>query len=176
VFEKFKDTSPAGLILKNAVFGVQMGDGGIGLPHVEPIHGDPRTVASNAWTNLDGKVQAQRSAIEGALKPPPQLTKPMYKARPLNGIWSSAPYLHNGSVPTLRDMLRTPEERPKEFYVGSRKYDAVNIGFQSMPSENGLTYYRYDTSVPGNLNSGHRFGSDLTDEQKLQLIEYLKTL
>jgi hypothetical protein len=175
--ETFAKTSPAALVLRNAVFGVQMGDGGIGLsPHITPIEGDLRTAAANVRSDLELKVQEQRSAIEGLLKPPPQLASPMYKARPLNGIWSSAPYLHNGSVPTLRDMLRKAEERPKEFYVGSRKYDPVNIGFQSTSSERGVNFYRFDTSVAGNSNAGHPFGTDLSDDQKLQLIEYLKTL
>ena len=124
-----------------------------------------------------------------------------YKGRPLNGIWATAPYLHNGSVPTLYDLLlpakckvdpEKPEDckidpegeyRPDQFKVGSREFDPIKVGLKS--SDKGFTF---DTNFPGNSNAGHEYASGktaqpngeplkpLSKEQKLDLLEYLKTL
>lgn len=96
-----------------------------------------------------------------------------YKARPLNGVWASAPYLHNGSVPTLYDVLLPADERPKTFYVGSRELDIVKVGLRSDYTENASFF---DTTLTGNSNTGHEFGAALTDEERWALVEYLKTL
>ncbi len=95
-----------------------------------------------------------------------------YKARPLNGIWATAPYLHNGSVPTLAQLLN-PAKRQAKFHVGSKEFDPVNVGFVDDPA-----FPVYDTTDPvmGNDNSGHEFGADLEQEDRLDLIEYLKSL
>ena len=96
-----------------------------------------------------------------------------YKARPLDGIWATAPYLHNGSVPNLFQLLLPAKDRMKKFFVGAREFDAVNVGFVT---ESGA--FEFDTSLPGNSNAGHdRYGTDnLSDEQRWQLVEYLKQL
>ncbi len=96
-----------------------------------------------------------------------------YKARPLNGIWASAPYLHNGSVPTLYDLLSPPDQRPKTFYVGRREYDPVKVGFVTTAFEGG---FQLDTSKAGNYNSGHLFGTNLSATERSALLEYLKSL
>ncbi len=96
-----------------------------------------------------------------------------YKARPLDGIWSSAPYLHNGSVPTLHDLLLPPEQRPDAFHVGGREFDAERVGLESGPVENRS---RFDTRKPGNDNGGHEYGTTLSQDQRMDLIEFLKTL
>ena len=96
-----------------------------------------------------------------------------YKARPLDGIWATAPYLHNGSVPTLRDLLNPVAQRPKTFHVGSRELDTVNVGFVTTPVEGS---FLFDTSIPGNRNTGHLWGTTLTEDQKMDLIAYLKSL
>ena len=96
-----------------------------------------------------------------------------YLARPLNGIWATAPYLHNGSVPTLYDLLH-PEERPAKFAMGNKEYDPEKIGFTASPG-----VWTFDTSQAGNSNAGHagdRFGTTLPEDQKAALLEYLKTL
>ena len=98
---------------------------------------------------------------------------PRYKARPLNGIWASAPFLHNGSVPNLWTMLTDPEQRVDSFHVGSWEMDPVNVGFVA---DAGPATSEFDTSVPGNSNLGHPFGVTLSDNQKRDLIEYIKTL
>ncbi len=94
---------------------------------------------------------------------------------PLDAIWIRAPYLHNGSVPTLRDLLNAPASRPKAFYSGYDVYDPVSMGFISAGPEAQKGYY-FDTTQPGNSNQGHLWGTDLAPEQKNALIEYLKTL
>lgn len=106
-----------------------------------------------------------------------------YKARPLNGIWAAAPYLHNGSVPSLYLMLSPLSERPKKFWLGSKQYDPTHAGYKTEEIEGG---YEYDTSKPGNFNQGHRFengprgkgviGPALAVEERLALVEYLKSL
>jgi mono/diheme cytochrome c family protein len=95
-----------------------------------------------------------------------------YKARPLDGIWSSAPYLHNGSVSNLYELLLPAEQRSREFYVGGRELDVKKVGLLSDPQRGSL----FDTTRPGNANSGHEYGSELSEAQRWDLIEYLKSL
>lgn len=100
-----------------------------------------------------------------------------YKARPLNGIWATAPYLHNGSVPNLWELLKpvnhpdANSRRTKTFFVGNRVFDTKNVGFQS---DDGP--FKFDTTLPGNSNAGHEYGTTLLELEKRQLIEYLKSL
>jgi uncharacterized protein (DUF2235 family) len=106
-----------------------------------------------------------------------------YKARPHNGIWATPPYLHNGSVPNLFALLSPVSERPKVFYLGNKQYDPVKLGLNTDPLE-GTTEFR--TDLPGNSNAGHEFndgaqgngviGRKLSEEERMQIIEYLKTL
>ncbi len=99
-----------------------------------------------------------------------------YANHPLDGIWLRAPYLHNGSVPTMRDLLEPPESRPTTFYRGYDVYDQVKLGFVSDVAEaEGQVFFRYDTSVPGNANTGHVYGTTLSDDDKRAIVEYLKT-
>lgn len=114
----------------------------------------------------------------------------------LDGIWARAPYLHNGSVPSLRDLLQPQSCRPRAFFRGSDVYDRENLGFESWAvsdpmcpprpggpagpapatAANGALLFRFDTSLPGNSNSGHLWGTELSDADKKALLEYLKTL
>ncbi len=104
-----------------------------------------------------------------------------YKARSLNGIWATAPYLHNGSVPTLYDLLlpkkgeKDPangEYRPDKFQVGSREFDPAKVGLKS----DGYTGFLFDTGHRSNSNAGHTYGTGLDKEKRLDLLEYLKSL
>lgn len=116
-----------------------------------------------------------------------------YAARPLGGIWARAPYLHNGSVPTMRDLLRPASERPVVFTRGGDVYDREDMGFvhrelagsrdsgyvhpDGRPYEEGE--FVLDTRLPGNGKEGHsgpRYGTTLSDADRNALIEYLKTL
>ncbi|MGF1751120.1 di-heme-cytochrome C peroxidase [Vibrio cionasavignyae] len=101
------------------------------------------------------------------------LTGQVYKARPLNGIWATAPYLHNGSVLSLMELLTPPKERLKTFYVGSRELDPVNVGFVNEQTEHSSLF---DTSLLGNNNQGHVYGTQLSVQEKQTLVEYMKTL
>ena len=99
-----------------------------------------------------------------------------YANQPLDGIWLRGPFLHNGSVPTLHDLLEPPDRRPRVFYRGYDVFDQTNVGFVSNVSQaDGRTFFRYDTSVPGNGNGGHLYGTSLPDTDKRALVEYLKT-
>jgi len=100
-----------------------------------------------------------------------------YANQPLDGIWARAPYLHNGSVPTLRDLLELPEKRPADFFRGYDLYDRKNVGFVSnVPEANGQRFFKYETKVAGNGNRGHLYGTKLSPDQKNALVEYMKTL
>jgi hypothetical protein len=98
-----------------------------------------------------------------------------YVAVLLDGLWLRGPYLHNGSVPTVRDLLKKPEERPQVFYRGYDLIDPINLGFVSQGEKAERVGFRYDTNVPGNGNPGHLYGTDLPEDQKQALLEYLKT-
>lgn len=110
--------------------------------------------------------------------------KAIYKPRPLNGVWAAAPYLHNGSVPSLYELLASREQRGKpEVWTGTRRFDPVKVGYepQMIPGAS-----RFDYSLPGNSNEGHYFedkpvgkgvvGKALTEEQRWALVEFLKSL
>ena len=123
-----------------------------------------------------------------------------YKARPLNGIWATAPYLHNGSVPTLYDLLlpsrlRNPAEpvpagsaavevtgptRPERFGVGSRRFDPEKVGFVTGEALNPTVFTVRDGEgrpIPGNFNSGHDYGNAaMSEEDRKALVEHLKSL
>ena len=106
-----------------------------------------------------------------------------YGARPLRGIWASAPYLHNNSVPTLDDLLQPEAQRPAYFQMGSREYDPVRVGYSwtSLTKETCKDDC-YDTTLAGNSNAGHSnvagtpydYGTTLSADQRAQLIEYIK--
>jgi mono/diheme cytochrome c family protein len=99
-----------------------------------------------------------------------------YVSVPLDGVWIRAPYLHNGSVPSLKDLLEVPTNRPARFWRGYDVYDPVNVGFISDGPEARRTGTLHDTSQPGNANVGHDYGTALPAESKRALLEYLKTL
>jgi hypothetical protein len=113
-----------------------------------------------------------------------------YVNMPLDGLWARAPYLHNGSVPTLRDLLKRSKDRPRVFTRGDDVYDPKNVGFRSDPdrerSDDGRKLFRFETilpgtetTVPGNGNGGHegpRYGTELPENDKEALLEYLKKL
>ena len=99
-----------------------------------------------------------------------------YNVQYLDGIWLRAPYLHNGSVPTLRDLLEPIDRRPKVFYRGYDLYDPVRGGFVSTGADAEREGTKFDVSQRGSGNGGHTFGVTLPDTDKDALVEYLKTL
>ena len=109
-----------------------------------------------------------------------------YQAPPLDGIWATAPYFHNGSVPTIHDVVKS-SERPGVFTRSFRgeveDYDQVKVGFKvtvlnpdAVPSMPAIDARKiYDTNQPGRSNGGHTFGDALSEPERMALIEYLKT-
>ena len=97
-----------------------------------------------------------------------------YANAPLDGLWLRAPYLHNGSVPTLRALL-TPAERPVEFFRAYDVYNWVDVGFTSSGPDAEREGVRFNTRERGNGNGGHMYGSTLDPASKTALLEYLKT-
>jgi hypothetical protein len=97
-----------------------------------------------------------------------------YAARPLHGVWATAPYLHNGSVPTLEDLLSPVAQRPTKFYTDNRTYDPAKVGYSTAAASNQSEPFR----VNGNQNSnrGHLAGTQLSLPERRALLEYLKTL
>ena len=108
----------------------------------------------------------------------PGLPGAKYKARPLNGIWATAPYLHNGSVPNLDALLRPVKDRPTSFSIGTRTFDPEKVGY--VIDAPGFPKYEVidqkNNPVIGHSNVGHEFGTSLNDDERRQLIAYLKTL
>jgi hypothetical protein len=99
-----------------------------------------------------------------------------YLAAPLDGLWLRAPYLHNGSVPNLRELLERVENRSAVFYRGGDVLDPVNIGFVASGATAQRTGFKLDTHERGNGNQGHTYGTTLSPAEKNALLEYLKTL
>ncbi len=103
--------------------------------------------------------------------------KPVYEARVLQGVWAAAPYLHNGSVPTLNDLLKPAAERPQSFKVGpAYDIDMVGLALDQPAHSATLSTTDCDDLTSGNSRCGHEYGTHLPDEDKKALLEYLKTL
>lgn len=100
-----------------------------------------------------------------------------YASQPLDGIWARSPYLHNGSVPTLRDLLEPAETRPAVWFRGGDELDLARVGYRSDPG--AAEAFRFDTRRPGNGNAGHEgvaYGTALPASDKDAIVEYMKTL
>ena len=106
---------------------------------------------------------------------------PWRRVDPAGGKSATAPYLHNGSVPTLYDLLLPPSDRPKSFYVGTREFDPGKVGFKTEQSaENSFLFRVFDDQgnpIQGNLNSGHDYNNaGLSEADREALVEYMKGL
>ncbi|MFO0936150.1 MAG: c-type cytochrome [Gemmataceae bacterium] len=152
---------------------------------IEIIGTDP-----NRFQNISEKYhEAYNASWFARESPAPKIMKESvgYQAPPLDGIWATAPYFHNGSVPTLDGVLNS-QKRPTRFTRSYRTdeadYDPVRVGWKvkEVPERDdpkASAFERrkiYDTSRPGRSNRGHTFGDDLTDAERRDLIEYLKTI
>jgi hypothetical protein len=106
-----------------------------------------------------------------------------YKSRPLHGIWATPPFLHNGSVRTVYQMISPREERDRWFWSGTKEYDPVHLGYRNLDVPGAV---RFDTKVVGNDNVGHEFrqgcqksgviGRYLEPRERLEIMEYLKVM
>lgn len=158
--------------------------GALGLGRV----GMAQALELGTWAIRETKYEAyglspeQRIAWDGHR--PNRWRAPLaYRARDLSGIWATAPYLHNGSVPSLYELLLPAERRSKRFYVGSTELDSERVGLRVEPFPGG---FELVTDRPGNSNAGHEYrdgprgkgviGPALTEEERWDLIEYMKTL
>lgn len=116
---------------------------------------------------------------------PNMVKQEAYQSPPLDGIWMRAPYLHNGSVPNLREMLEPEDKRTTVFYRGYDVYNPEDVGFITSNAEAEhfgwkiqieRAGWKHDVSERGNGNKGHTYGTSLTPTEKRALLEYLKTL
>jgi hypothetical protein len=159
---------PAGLGITSSEFGPALGE------VVEKV--------VNTWYDSQQPAisEADRSRMNGHRKNGIQALL-AYKVRPLNGVWATPPYLHNGSVPTIYALLSPVAERPARFYLGNREYDPVNVGYRTEKLGGG---FEFDTSLRGNHNTGHEFndgkgqgviGPKLSPDERRALIEFIKT-
>lgn len=136
------------------------------------------------WYKVNNIGNAERDKMNG-YRPNKLRALMKYKARPLNGIWATAPFFHNGSVPNLYDLLSPVSDRPKKFCLGHREFDPEHVGykFEKPPCPSGT--FELDTQKAGNSNKGHEFNKDegkgiigrrLNKFERRNLVEYLKTL
>jgi hypothetical protein len=173
----------------------------VGLGIVKGELGLPVTVEKAVNLKYDelGFSQEKRDEYNG--KRENKVRSPLcYKARTLEGVWATPPFLHNGSVPNLYQLLSPVSERDKKFYLASREFDPKYVGYSTDYINKG---FLLDTTVIGNHNTGHEFrnlteeeravwiknsegklqypyrgvlGEELTPQERFELIEYLKTL
>ncbi|OYW31602.1 MAG: hypothetical protein B7Z47_00605 [Chthoniobacter sp. 12-60-6] len=170
--EKYAKTEPLKVIVDDTVLRTLFGDVerrklpnntgkvlllGNGLNEVADLNDlMPMTAQMEAYEDLNQKIPL------------------VYRARSLDGIWATGPFLHNGSVPTLYDLFLPESRRPTTFAMGNREFDPVKVGAVTTPNAETLTF---DTRLKGNSNKGHNYGtSQLNDDERLQLVEYLKSL
>ncbi|OPH83998.1 di-heme-cytochrome C peroxidase [Nitrobacter vulgaris] len=157
------------------------------------------------WYDAHNVSESERPELNGFR--PNLIQHPLaYKMRPLNGVWATPPFIHNGAVPNIYALLSPVSERPKTFYLGRREYDPVCMGYQitaSAAPEDNLDLrclgsktdpeagrfsggFKLDTALRGNRNTGHEFndgprangiiGRKLTPDERRALIEFLKTI
>lgn len=126
-------------------------------------------LVNQPWQSLKAIINERESRYPK----PEQQNDRAYKARPINGVWASAPYLHNGSVPTIYDLLLPAVQRPAIFYVGNIELDIVKVGYLATETPNATLF---NTQLRGNSNAGHEYGTQLSDGQRWDLVEYIKSL
>ena len=126
--------------------------------HAYPTLSNSQAVKSLVVDYISGQVGAVRSTFHS------------YRAKPLDGIAFTGPFLHNGSVRTLQDLLKKPQDRPRQFYTGSKEYDVKAGGYKN------AGYFLLDTRIRGNGKEGHVYGTDLSAQDKASLLEFLKSI
>jgi hypothetical protein len=161
----FSREVPAGMVLAAAVRGV------LGVDLAERFQNLSEGEREQMLLELHGRRIGESPPHAGA----------GYKARPLNGVWATAPFGHAGAVPNLYQWLLPEDERVISFFVGNREFDPVHVGYRLGPSDGAFHFNtaRDDgTPIAGNSNKGHTGPgkTDFTEEERWQIIEYLKTL
>ena len=149
---------------------------------VRDTESEARTAADRLLSKLDNQVgaaiKANQVVKEMGLERKGLVEEdlPGYHIPYLDGLWLRAPYLHNGSVPTLHDLLEPAAKRPKVFWRGYDVYDQKNVGFVTDTPEAQRVGTKFDITSKGSGNQGHEFGTGLSASEKDALVEYLKTL
>jgi len=134
------------------------------------------------WYDVRNVPPEERERVNGFR--PNGIRAPLaYRARPLDGVWATPPFLHNGSVPNLYALLSPLAERPTRFFLGSREFNPIKVGYETKPFDGG---FELDTTKAGNSNAGHVFddgpkgngiiGRRLSEDERMGLVEFLKTL
>ena len=130
----------------------------------------------DTWTQANADA-TNAKALELGVERKAMVKDVGYASQPLDGIWLRAPYLHNGSVPSLSALLSAPAERPAEFWRGCDIYDPGPVGFRSGPPDDDCPRaFRFDTRLRGEGNGGHVYGTALPPAERAALVEYMKTL
>jgi hypothetical protein len=148
------------------------------LQHYTPLVMDAEKIAEKA--GVKSPFRDETADLKGAFRKPQTPTTPdgfAYESRVMEGIWAAAPYLHNGSVPTLAELLKPAAQRAKSFKIGPA-YDLVNVGLAIEQTKFDYTLETTDCADrnSGNSRCGHEFGTQLSDAEKKALLEYLKSL
>ena len=147
------------------------------VPFVNALVGLTRYTVGNLFYSDPELTPLQQAAFSGYRVYADGYTQtpliPGYLTRPLAGIWATSPYLHNGSVPNLYELLLPQDHRSEVFYVGNQQFDSKRVGYKK---DKWLRSFKFDTQISGNSNQGHEFSTMLNDDQRYDLIEFLKTL
>jgi mono/diheme cytochrome c family protein len=169
---------------------VMLGDsvsGDTDVPFVTALGAAILNVVAVKYDSL-GLSPEVRLAVSGDRSDPPAQAEPQYKARPLNGVWATPPFLHNGSVQNIYQLLGPEEERDSTFWLGTKEYDPVHLGYVSGRVRDG---FLFDTGLTGNSNKGHHFtgdsaswqngemgviGPSLSPKDRMAIIEFLKAM
>ncbi len=166
-FINFTDigTDPAAVIdfYERIVYAGSVHDDKSTMPAAEALTVMTAKVRDYEYTklNLSAAKQAEYDGYRELNTEEAAIARLDYKARPLNGVWATPPFLHNGSVANLYELLLPAKQRMKSFYVGSTVFDTKLVGFET---EWKAGSFWMDTTVPGNLNTGHEFRSLTPDE------------
>lgn len=172
---KLEEVEPAATVLRHVVAGSILGSFSYLTCENTPRDGD-------ANIGLAEKIMSKALGFTKEDTDPPNLTARMdafkgalekYKARALNGLWAAPPYLHNGSIRSLKQLLTPPDQRERTFAMNCNDFDPIDVGLNCGDEQKGFVF---DTRVRGNSNQGHNFGTELSDDEKMELIEYIKAL
>lgn len=140
------------------------------------VHADAATIGNLDPAHMLQAHQIIKERLSGMFRnPAPDDAGAAYESRSLHGIWATAPYLHNGSVPSLWELLMPPERRKSTFMVGSRVFDPKNVGYATddSPFKNAI-FVTDPANANGNGNGGHVYGTTLTEAERWAIVEYLK--
>lgn len=170
---RFGPDAPALKVPVNGVIGLVLKTPGTALEAGLIPYGSNSGLDRNK--EIEAHVRDHQAAIVST--EPRDASDLVYKGRPLNGIWATAPYLHNGSVASLWELMLPPQQRATSFAVGSREFDPVNVGFDTQQGPSTFEVLNSSGAIqPGNSNRGHSYGTDLDDDDRWALVEYMKSL